>query len=262
MGNILFIKMLSQKIGGVMKKLFVSIVLGILFSVHSFALDFTFGAKLGCQFDGGTTISPAIAADMKALNARNISKNNNIPLPTFGVYGLFEIRDLGSGKLSLQVDANFKPSWKKYDYEYAIELPGINEKVSSSVSFSMDNFRLDIPVLAVYSKSLGERFEYGVGLGPLISFSLGAEYGTSSYSSGQYNYSNDDLTGSAMPNFGFVLDVNGKFSLGKNKKFKIIADARYNCDFTITKFVYNGEISPFFTYRSLDFGIGVEYKIK
>ena len=60
-----------------MKKLFVSIVLGILFSVYSFALDFTFGAKLGCQFDGGTTISPAIAADMKALNARNISKNNN-----------------------------------------------------------------------------------------------------------------------------------------------------------------------------------------
>ena len=244
-----------------MKKIFTYFLLGLALSFSAFANNFTLGIRLGDCPDSGSTIAPELSSAMKALNAHPEPFEKLTSTRFLGIYGLFDIKDFDFGKLDLQVESNLNNFHFAAAYSYTIELPDglYNTSDYYSIKYHLYGFRLDIPILLMYSKPIGKRFEISAGLGPLLSIPIEAQLTTTQNGpdSDVESFSHDLNDGSTLSNFGILFDVNGKIALGK---IKIALDFRYCQDITETKFVYQGEVTPIYTRRVLNVGIGLEYR--
>lgn len=260
-----------------MKKIILSLVAATMFITSVSAVDFAFGARGNVNFGLGTTLEGAgkdylnVIESTKTLLLRSggvsskTKKGGNIG-GGFGLYSNLGLVDLGPAKLGLQPELDFN-----FNNGYHIDFNATVSNRLGSTSMGIDanvfTHTLDIPLLVTMSFPLGKSFELGAGIGPQLSIPLKADAEISANTNGtsQTQLMSDSLTVKGNVNFGMVFDVNGKILFGSKKNVGLVFDARYNLDFTTTKFKESlggySTTEELFTRRFLELGLGLEYRL-
>lgn len=231
-----------------MKKILGLAAVAVMFTSSMFAFGFkAVGARLGANFGAGTKL----AGDYTTYDNNTSKKGGNVGFD-IGAYAMFDITQFDFGTLYLQPELLFNFN-NGYHTEYYNGLG----------SAKIYTHTLDLPVLVTLQVPLGKMFEVGGGLGLEFSLPLKADGditilgNTSKLSSGC-----DKLT--AKPNFGMVIDANGKVFFGEKKNIGAVLDMRYTLDFTKTKFRFKSGSTTLegdvFTRRFLTISAGAEYR--
>ncbi|MCR5062733.1 MAG: PorT family protein [Treponema sp.] len=244
-----------------MKKLIALAVSALLFISSTFAIDISVGGRGNLNFGLGTTLYGETDESLKILEAwvkllgGKVSKGGNVG-GGFGVYGnLVFMNDPVKLGVQPEINLNFNNG-----YHFKYSLFGNSARVSYGVQ------SIDIPVLVEVGIPINEKFEVAFGIGPQFSIPFGptATMATSdtatSSKEGTIKYKAKGV------NFGMVFDAAGKFFV--TEKIGLVGGLRYNLDFTPTKIetsVTSGNVSvsvveKVFTRRSLNIGVGAEYK--
>ena len=260
-----------------MKKIILSLVAATMLITSVSAVDFAIGARGNANFGVGTTLEGAgkqylnTIEDTKRLilasgsGSSKTKKGGNIG-GGFGLYSNLGLVDLGIAKLGIQPELDFN-----FNNGYYINFNATVSNRLGSTSMGIDaklfTHTLDIPLLITMSFPLGKSFELGAGVGPQISIPLKADAEISASSNGvsQTQLMSDSLTVKGNVNFGMVFDVNGKILFGSKKNVGVVLDARYNLDFTTTKFKESlggySVTEELFVRRFLEVGLGLEYRL-
>ncbi|MCR5189279.1 MAG: outer membrane beta-barrel protein [Treponema sp.] len=225
-----------------MKKL-LALFTAMVLTASVFAVDLTLGARGSLNLSLGTTCE--IYEDGADIKTFGVGAGG-------GVYANIGIINTPV-KLGIQPEVNINYNYL-YSYDNTLTMPLVGTWV---VSQKVSMVTMDIPLLVTLDMPINDMFELGFGIGPQISFPFGVKYDASSTVSGNTSSSSD--TYNSRPNFGMAFDVNGKFKLGKAKKFAIVADLRYNLDFTKTAATANNTTTEIATRRGLNIGVGCEY---
>ena len=236
-----------------MKKILALTVVAAMFATSMFAFSFVgAGARAGMNFGAGTTLAKDYEDMVTGISDSNKGGNIGFGLGGYALFDLFKL-DFGTIYLQPEVLLNFNNGYK-------IKNSGAELKLYSHT--------IDLPVLATIEVPIADRFEVGGGLGFLFSLPLKVDGKVSVPYFGSYDLSDEDGVDkiSSKPNFGMIIDANGKMFFGSKKKknIAVVVDLRYSFDFTATKFIAkSGNVTvtdKAFTRRALSLTAGAEYR--
>ena len=255
----------------IMKKILATAVLAMGLVASSFAINI--GARGSVNFGLGTslvgdgknlenTLENTATSVRQAGGNAEVKKGGNIG-GGFAFYSNSVLKDFGSVKLGVQNELAFN-----FNNGYNINLSAYANGNSATGEAVFYSNTLDLPSIFYISLPAGNMFEFCAGLGPQFSFPLKVdfEYGTSENGISQYQKLSDQYSkviGNFI-NFGMVFDLNGKVYFGEKKNIAVVLDARYNLDFTKTKFKETSAnvtvTEEAFIRRGLCVSIGGEYR--
>lgn len=254
-----------------MKKILVTTVLAMGLVSSTFA--FNIGARGGINFGLGTSLSGeskniesvmenAATTVRQAGGNADVKKGGNIG-GGFALYTNYELKDFGSVKLGVQNEVVFN-----FNNGYKINLSAYANGNYGTEEVTFYSNTLDLPSVLYISLPVANKFEFCAGLGPQFSFPLkvDCEYRTIENGISKNQKLSDQYSkviGNFI-NFGMVFDLNGKVYFGEKKNIAVVLDARYNLDFTKTKFKETASnvtiTEEAFIRRGLCVSVGGEYR--